>query len=476
MEEHFVLRLPPSLASRMDRVLREDPAAAADAAMELFFQADGRTGSFVMGGECFSASLLDLPAVVESWKTYDDNSLVKTADVGQMIVVREPSEAERPIEGPESRNGLTPPMRDVRRRRFRREPDLNPEIVEEVEGELRGIMAGGAAKDVDIPLRTLSLTLPPHTLSYPPSAHSLLTSLPTLSYPLSAHSLLTSMAEAGPLIAALEVLKSKQPSELFVIGLALIGLLWLFSGLLSFLNGIWILFLRPAKNLRRYGSWAIVTGCTDGIGKGFAKELAKRKINVILVSRTQEKLEAVASELSSKYKYLHEVEDKLISDLININVEPVVRLTKIVIPNMLKRKRGAIVNIGSGVATVIPSDPLYSVYAGTKAFVDQFSRSINMEYASKGIDVQVQAPLFVATKMSKIRHASLTCPSPDLYAKHGANWVGQEVRVTPYWAHGVMWGIIYRFPEGLFNIIRLGQNVDIRKRALAKIARQQKQQ
>ncbi|CAI5947398.1 unnamed protein product [Closterium sp. NIES-65] len=125
MEEHFVLRLPPSLASRMDRVLREDPTAAADAAMELFFQADGRTGSFLMGGESFSASLLDLPAVVESWKTYDDNSLVKTADVGQMIVVREPSEAERPIEGPESRNGLTPPMRDVRRRRFRREPDLN---------------------------------------------------------------------------------------------------------------------------------------------------------------------------------------------------------------------------------------------------------------------------------------------------------------------------------------------------------------
>ncbi|GJP45030.1 hypothetical protein CLOM_g4415 [Closterium sp. NIES-68] len=175
----------------MDRVLREDPAAAGDAALELFFQADGRTGSFVMGGEAFSANLLDLPAVVESWKTYDDNSLVKTADVGQMIVVREPSEAERPIEGPESRNGLTPPMRDVRRRRFRREPDLNPEIVEEVETELRGIMAGGAAKDVDIPLHTLSLPpsltpltrfssqLLPHSLPYPLRA---LFSLHTSSY------------------------------------------------------------------------------------------------------------------------------------------------------------------------------------------------------------------------------------------------------------------------------------------------------
>eukprot|EP00475_Leptophrys_vorax_P024263 TRINITY_DN33449_c0_g1_i1.p1 TRINITY_DN33449_c0_g1~~TRINITY_DN33449_c0_g1_i1.p1 ORF type:complete len:330 (+),score=24.19 TRINITY_DN33449_c0_g1_i1:108-1097(+) len=329
-------------------------------------------------------------------------------------------------------------------------------------------------------------------------------------------------------MASLEAVKSfvasSEPSQLAVVGLALVGIIVILRGLSFLLTGIWVLFLRPGKNLRRYGSWAIVTGCTDGIGKGFVKEFAKRKINVILVSRTQEKLQAVASEVEEKYKiqakvvvadfsnpgpalensyaqiqslvdelevgilvnnaglsypfaqYLHEVDDKLIADLINTNVQPVVRLSKIVIPGMLKRKRGAIVNIGSGVATVIPSDPLYSVYAGTKAFVDQFSRSLNVEYAAKGIDVQVQAPLFVATKMSKIRKATLTCPSADLYAKCGANWIGQEVRCTPYWAHGVMWGIIYRFPDNLFNSIRMGQNSDIRRRAMAKLAKQKQEQ
>lgn len=45
---------------------------------------DGRSGTFVIGNEEFRASLLDLPAVVESFKTYDDSALVKTADIGQV--------------------------------------------------------------------------------------------------------------------------------------------------------------------------------------------------------------------------------------------------------------------------------------------------------------------------------------------------------------------------------------------------------
>ncbi|KAJ0818279.1 putative very-long-chain 3-oxoacyl-CoA reductase [Helianthus annuus] len=57
---------------------------------------------------------------------------------------------------------------------------------------------------------------------------------------------------------------------------------------------------------------------------------------------------------------------------------------------MVKRKKGAIVNIGSGAAIVIPSDPLYAVYAATKAYVDQFSRCLYVEYKNSGIDVQCQ--------------------------------------------------------------------------------------
>ncbi|KAL0916494.1 hypothetical protein M5K25_014014 [Dendrobium thyrsiflorum] len=100
---------------------------------------DGRTGTFAIGNETFPASLLDLPGVVESYKTYDDTVLIKTADIGQIIMVRE--EGEPSPEGIEYRHGLTPPMRDARRRRFRREPDLNPELVQRVEKDLLNIMS-----------------------------------------------------------------------------------------------------------------------------------------------------------------------------------------------------------------------------------------------------------------------------------------------------------------------------------------------
>ena len=44
-------------------------------------------------------------------------------------------------------------------------------------------------------------------------------------------------------------------------------------------------------------SWAVVTGSSDGIGRGYALELAKRGLNVVLISRTQEKLDQVAEEI-----------------------------------------------------------------------------------------------------------------------------------------------------------------------------------
>ena len=51
------------------------------------FAEDGRSGTFVIGDERFPASLLDLPCVVESYKTYDDCALVKTSDIGQVIML-----------------------------------------------------------------------------------------------------------------------------------------------------------------------------------------------------------------------------------------------------------------------------------------------------------------------------------------------------------------------------------------------------
>jgi len=77
----------------------------------------------------------------------------------------------------------------------------------------------------------------------------------------------------------------------------------------TILNFIFVHFLRPGKDLKKFGKWAIVTGCTDGIGKGIAEELAAKGISLILISRTQSKLEEQAKEFASKFK----IETKILS-------------------------------------------------------------------------------------------------------------------------------------------------------------------
>ena len=62
-------------------------------------------------------------------------------------------------------------------------------------------------------------------------------------------------------------------------------------------------------NLKKYGSWACVTGCTDGIGKAYAEALAKRGLNIVLISRTLGKLKEQAKFLEETYR----VKTKVIS-------------------------------------------------------------------------------------------------------------------------------------------------------------------
>jgi 17beta-estradiol 17-dehydrogenase / very-long-chain 3-oxoacyl-CoA reductase len=72
--------------------------------------------------------------------------------------------------------------------------------------------------------------------------------------------------------------------------------------LLRVLNNIGTFFLGfGSVNLRKYGSWGVVTGCTDGIGKAYVEQIAKRGLNVVLISRSLDKLQEQAREISEKY-------------------------------------------------------------------------------------------------------------------------------------------------------------------------------
>ncbi|XP_009768596.1 very-long-chain 3-oxoacyl-CoA reductase 1 [Nicotiana tabacum] len=309
-------------------------------------------------------------------------------------------------------------------------------------------------------------------------------------------------------------LKSQPIWLLFLLSLGSLKILC-FS--LIFLKWVYVNFLRPGKNLKKYGSWALVTGPTDGIGKGFAFQLAKKGLNLVLVGRNPDKLKDVSDSIKAKYgqiqiksvvvdfsgdldegvkkikeiiegldvgvlinnvgvsypyaRFFHEVDDKLLADLIKVNVEGTTKVTQAVLPGMLKRKKGAIVNIGSGAAIVIPSDPLYAVYAATKAYVDQFSRCLYVEYKKSGIDVQCQVPLYVATKMASIKRSSFFVPSTDGYARAGLRWIGYEPRCTPYWPHSLLWGLLYSLPESIVDAWRLKFCMGIRKRGQMKDSR-----
>ena len=72
-------------------------------------------------------------------------------------------------------------------------------------------------------------------------------------------------------------MNSLKTQPIWVLVLFTIGSIYVSKCFISFLYWVYVNFLRPAKNLKKYGSWALVTAPTDGIGKAFAFELARKE-------------------------------------------------------------------------------------------------------------------------------------------------------------------------------------------------------
>ncbi|XP_063858203.1 inactive hydroxysteroid dehydrogenase-like protein 1 [Scylla paramamosain] len=232
-----------------------------------------------------------------------------------------------------------------------------------------------------------------------------------------------------------------------------------------------------------YGRWAVVTGSTDGIGKEYAKELARRGMNLVLVSRTMEKLHKVSAEivrefgvqteviqadfsggrpiyediakglqgkeigilvnnvgvLLSEPQEFGDVSEKDIWSHVNVNVASVPAMTKLVLPGMLRRGRGAIVNVSS-ISSLCPV-PMIGIYSATKAFVDFFSRALQCEYRNSGITVQTLIPSYVSTNMTKycdlVHKPGVFIPTAPTYASSAINTLGYAHHTTGYWSHSL---------------------------------------
>lgn len=181
---------------------------------------------------------------------------------------------------------------------------------------------------------------------------------------------------------------------------------------------------------------ALVTGASSGIGESFARILAGRGADLVLVARRADRLDELARELVERYRVGVEV---LAADLtdpgergavearlreepvellvnnagygafgafaelplddqlreIELNVVALVRLTHAALPAMVERGRGGVLNVAS-MAGLAPS-PGSATYGATKAYVSAFSESLHAEVAAGGVHVTALCPGFTRT-------------------------------------------------------------------------------
>jgi len=256
-----------------------------------------------------------------------------------------------------------------------------------------------------------------------------------------------------------------------------VALLVVIGRLLAYLSK----YAKSPVKVKSLGDWALVTGATDGIGKGFCLDLAKKGMNIVLVSRSKDKLDTVAKEIEEKYsvktkviaidftkdkdvreqietgikdlsvgvlvnnvgmsyeypEYFLQVEngESRFQALVDCNINSMLSVTRAVLPSMVSRGKGAVINMSSFSAHC---GPLLSVYSGSKAFVIQFSSDLEMEYRDQGITMMCAAPYYVVSNMSKIKRASLTTPTATTYAASVLAQLGTTTFTYGYWAHDLV--------------------------------------
>ncbi|XP_077565162.1 17-beta-hydroxysteroid dehydrogenase type 3-like [Stigmatopora nigra] len=226
-------------------------------------------------------------------------------------------------------------------------------------------------------------------------------------------------------------------------------------------------FPLPKSFFFSMGEWAVVTGASDGIGRQYAFALAEHGMNVVIMSRTKINLEKVAKEISEsthrmvkvvvadftkedifteieeelKYldigvlvnnvgmvpntvprKFLEEDNlDQTITSLVNCNVKTMVKMCKIILPGMENRRKGVIVNIASGVASI--PFPMYSLYTASKIFVERFSQGLHAEYKDTGVIIQAVAPFGVSTRMAGYQQTNAFMLSPQDFVKSSLQYI-----------------------------------------------------
>ena len=164
----------------------------------------------------------------------------------------------------------------------------------------------------------------------------------------------------------------------------------------------------------------------------------------------------------------------LARDLVHVNVDSVTQMTALVLPGMVARRSGAIVNVASAAGIISTGNPFYAQYSASKAYVDFFSRSLARENAGRGVWVSTQSPYFVASKMSKIRAASLFTPSPETWAAAAVAAIGapggDADSTVPYAPHALQHAVGQALPRWVMTAYQMSLHKGLRARYLKKVA------
>jgi short-subunit dehydrogenase len=197
------------------------------------------------------------------------------------------------------------------------------------------------------------------------------------------------------------------------------------------------------------GSSALITGASAGLGREFARQLAGRAGSIVLVARRQDRLEELGEELTKLNPNLnvhiratdlsheravidlgewleHEtievnllinnaglgdlgtfatIELQRVKEMLAVNVTALTLLTRLLLPGMVARKSGSILNVSSSAGFL----PLagFAVYAATKSYVTSFSEAIRAELRGTGVTVTALCPGPVHTEFAETARRSV---------------------------------------------------------------------
>ncbi len=139
---------------------------------------------------------------------------------------------------------------------------------------------------------------------------------------------------------------------------------------------------------------------------------------------------------------------------VNVNCAAALQMSRIVLPGMISRSRGAIVNISS--AASLGPLPVQCVYSATKIFEDYFGLGLGFEIKDTGVVVQTVNPCVVLTKINqefksfKGRKPNLFMPGPKKYAKHALSTLGFAEQTSGDWPHGLQATILGKNNSTIF--------------------------